>query len=87
MATRPFHLAWFLSQGYGPKSWRSVWPGADVNRWMMPDIFIDLARHADVVIDNYRPGVTTRLGIGAADLRAVNERLIVCSISGFGGGL
>jgi len=48
------------------------------------DIFIDLARHADVVIDNYRPGVTTRLGIAAADLRAVNERLIVCSISGFG---
>ncbi|MEO8694661.1 MAG: CoA transferase [Acidimicrobiales bacterium] len=48
------------------------------------DVFIDLARVADVVIDNYRPGVTTRLGIGAAALRAVNGRLIVCSISGFG---
>jgi long-chain alkane monooxygenase len=47
MAKRPFHLAWFLSQGYGPKSWRSVWPGADVNRWMMPDIFIDLAKGLD----------------------------------------
>jgi len=39
-----FHLAWFLSQGYGPKSWRSRWPGSDLNRWMMPDIFVDLAK-------------------------------------------
>src|SRR3954471_9929505 len=44
MAKRPFHLAWFLSQGYGPKTWRSTWPGADVGRWMMPDLFIDLAQ-------------------------------------------
>jgi crotonobetainyl-CoA:carnitine CoA-transferase CaiB-like acyl-CoA transferase len=48
------------------------------------DTFIDLARHADVVIENYRPGVTTRLGITADVLRAVNQRLIVCSISGYG---
>ena len=40
-----FHLAWFLSQGYGPKTWRSKWPGSDsdLRRWMMPDLFIDLA--------------------------------------------
>ncbi len=46
MAKTPFHLAWFLSQGFGPKAWRSDWPGpsADVARWMMPDIFQDLAR-------------------------------------------
>ena len=44
MAKRQFHLAWFLSQGYGPKTWRSAWPGADLNRWMMPDLFIDLAK-------------------------------------------
>jgi FMN-dependent oxidoreductase (nitrilotriacetate monooxygenase family) len=44
MAKRPFHLSWFLSQGYGPKSWRSAWPGSDVARWMMPDLFLDLAR-------------------------------------------
>ena len=41
---KPFHLAWFLSQGYGPKSWRSAWPGSDLQRWMMPDIFVDLAQ-------------------------------------------
>ncbi len=44
MASDRFHLAWFLSQGYGPKSWRSRWPGCDLGRWMMPDIFIDLAK-------------------------------------------
>lgn len=42
--TKPFHLAWFLSQGYGPKSWRGDWPGSDIARWMMPDLFIDLAK-------------------------------------------
>jgi hypothetical protein len=46
VAKRQFHLAWFLSQGYGPKSWRGNWPGSasDIARWMMPDLFIDLAR-------------------------------------------
>ena len=41
---KPFHLAWFLSQGYGPKSWRGDWPGSDIERWMMPDLFVDLAQ-------------------------------------------
>ena len=30
MPKRQFHLAWFLSQGYGPKSWRGDWPGSDI---------------------------------------------------------
>ena len=30
--------------GYGPKTWRGGWPGSDVARWMMPDLFVDLAR-------------------------------------------
>src|SRR5476649_703615 len=49
MSNRPFHLAWFLSQGYGPKAWRSQWPGTetDKHRWMMPDIFVDLAKGLD----------------------------------------
>ena len=42
--SKPFHLSWFLSQGYGPKGWRGKWPGSDMNRWMMPDLFVDLAR-------------------------------------------
>ena len=39
---RPFHLAWFVSRGYGPKAWRYEW-GGDQSRWMMPDLFVDLA--------------------------------------------
>jgi crotonobetainyl-CoA:carnitine CoA-transferase CaiB-like acyl-CoA transferase len=56
----------------------------DLKQQQARDVFLDLARKADVVIENYRPGVTARLGIAAADLRAVNDRLIVCSISGYG---
>ena len=46
MAKPYFHLSWFLSQGYGPKTWRGNWPGtaSDTARWMMPDLFLDLAR-------------------------------------------
>lgn len=44
----------------------------------------DLAAHVDVVVENFRPGVAARLGLGAEALRAANPRLIYCSISGFG---
>ncbi len=43
-----------------------------------------LAAHADVAIENFRPGVAERLGIGYADLKAVNPKIILLSISGFG---
>lgn len=43
-----------------------------------------LVKTADVYIQNFRPGVAEDLGVGEADLRAINPRLIYCSISGFG---
>ena len=43
-----------------------------------------LARTADVFVQNYRPGVAARLGVGYEDLAAVNPRLVYCTISGFG---
>lgn len=48
------------------------------------DIVRRLARTADVVIQNFRPGVVDRLGIGYADLSAENPGLVYLSISGFG---
>lgn len=45
---------------------------------------VALARSADIVVENFRPGVAERLGIGQQALRAQNERLIYASISGFG---
>src|SRR5262249_14304831 len=43
-----------------------------------------LARTADVFVQNYRPGVAARLGVGYEALAAVNPRLVYCSVSGFG---
>lgn len=47
-------------------------------------IFHKLAASADVVIENFRPGVMDRLGVGYDDLREINPRLVYCAISGFG---
>ncbi|QQM29766.1 CoA transferase [Martelella lutilitoris] len=44
----------------------------------------DLVSTADVFIQNFRPGVAERLGVGEADLRKVKPDLIYCAISGFG---
>jgi crotonobetainyl-CoA:carnitine CoA-transferase CaiB-like acyl-CoA transferase len=43
-----------------------------------------LVREADVYIQNFRPGTAERLGMGHAQLRELNPRLVYCSISGFG---
>ena len=48
------------------------------------DVFLDLARVADVVWENFRPGVLTRLGCDYAALSRVNGRLVLCSISAYG---
>jgi crotonobetainyl-CoA:carnitine CoA-transferase CaiB-like acyl-CoA transferase len=44
----------------------------------------DLIRSADVLVENFRPGTLERLGFGPDRVRSLNERLIYCSISGYG---
>jgi crotonobetainyl-CoA:carnitine CoA-transferase CaiB-like acyl-CoA transferase len=48
------------------------------------EIFRQLARQADVVLEGFRPGVMNRLGLGYEDLRTLNPRLVYCAISGYG---
>jgi len=47
-------------------------------------IFYDLVRHADVVYDNFRPEILNRLKIDFDTLKAINPRIISCSVSGYG---
>ncbi len=48
------------------------------------EILYKLAKDADIVIENFRPGVTEKLGIDYKSLSKINSKLIYCSISGFG---
>ena len=50
------------------------------------DIFLQLVPHADIVLENYRPGVMERLGIDFDRLQEVNPKIIMGSVSGWGHG-
>jgi CoA:oxalate CoA-transferase len=48
------------------------------------EVFRKLLKTADVVVENFRPGVMTRLGFGYDDISKINPRIVYCAISGFG---
>src|SRR5262245_59639125 len=48
------------------------------------ELLNELLRTADVYIQNFRPGVADKLGVGEARVRELNPKLVYCSISGFG---
>ena len=58
--------------------------GLDLGRPETREIVRDLARKADVAVENFAPGVATRLGIDYESLAAGKPDLVYCSISGFG---
>ena len=48
------------------------------------EVFLRLARDAHVVVENFRPGALERLGLGPAELHAINPTLVITRVSGFG---
>jgi crotonobetainyl-CoA:carnitine CoA-transferase CaiB-like acyl-CoA transferase len=64
------------------RSKRSI--ALDVTEPAGRDVVLRLTQRADVVIENFRPGVMDRLGFGAPALREHNPRLIYCGVTGFG---
>ena len=48
------------------------------------EIVKKLARKSDVLVENYRPGTTQKLGINYEQIKAINPDIVYCSISGFG---
>lgn len=56
----------------------------DIRRDEGKDLFLKLAAGADIVIENLRPGTLEKRGLGYDAVRALNRKVIYCSISGFG---
>jgi formyl-CoA transferase len=73
--------AYFLAANRGKRSVRLDLKTEDGARRLR-----ELCADADVLVENYRPGLLDRLGLGLESLRAVNPRLITLSITGFGVG-
>jgi CoA:oxalate CoA-transferase len=71
--------SYFVQQNVGKRNL-----SVDLARPEGAEILLELAEHADVLVENYRPGVMARLGLGAEAVRARNPRLVYASISGYG---
>jgi CoA:oxalate CoA-transferase len=69
----------FLAQNPGKRSIT-----LDLKHAAGKEVFLRLVRTADVVMENFRPGVMDRLGLGSAELMKENPKLVYCAISGFG---
>ncbi|WP_423599198.1 CaiB/BaiF CoA transferase family protein [Roseateles sp. MS654] len=69
----------FLAQNPGKRSIT-----LDLKSAKGKEVFRRLVRTADVVMENFRPGVMDRLGVGHAELMKENPKLVYCAISGFG---
>ena len=69
----------FLAQNAGKKS-----IAIDLRKKSGKEIFFKLVKKCDVVVENYKPGTINKLGIGFNQLKKINKKIILTSISGFG---
>jgi crotonobetainyl-CoA:carnitine CoA-transferase CaiB-like acyl-CoA transferase len=83
------------ARGHGPsKNGTGLWFKAlarnkrlvtlDLSQPAGADVFLRLAARSDVVLENFRPGTLERWGVGWDELSAVNPRLVLARVSGFG---
>ena len=73
---------------------RSLWWGVqsrnkkcvtlDLRTGKGQELLLELAKHSDVVVENFRPGTLERWNIGWAELHEANPRLVLCRVSGYG---
>src|SRR5918995_6333034 len=73
-------LSWYFAQFNRNK--RSI--TLDLYREEGKRVLADLLRGADVLVENYRPGVLAKMGFSEARLRELNPRLVVASVNGYG---
>ena len=80
-------------RGWGEKLYSATFCSLNRNKKSMTlnilcdegtEIFLKLAAGSDIVIENFRPGTLERKGLGYEAVRALNPKIIYCSISGFG---
>ena len=80
-------------RGWGEKNYSATFCSLNRNKRSLTldlrhdqarEIVLKLAAQADVLIQNFRPGVMEKRGLGYEDIRKVNSKLVYCSISGFG---
>jgi crotonobetainyl-CoA:carnitine CoA-transferase CaiB-like acyl-CoA transferase len=80
-------------RGWGERNYAATFCSLNRNKKSMTldlrqsearEIVVKLAAGSDVLIQNFRPGVMEKRGLGYEDLRRVNPKIIYCSISGFG---
>src|SRR5260370_28111007 len=55
----------------------------DLKQPQGPEVFLRLAKTADVVVEGFPPGVMAKLGVGSDALAAANSRLLSCSLTGY----
>ena len=80
-------------RGWGEKNYSATFCSLNRNKRSLTldlrhdqarEIVLKLATQADVLIQNFRPGVMEKRGLGYEDVRKINSKLVYCSISGFG---
>lgn len=78
----PFHKG--MSLYYGAYNRNKKTLTLDISKEQGKEIFRELVKKVDIVIQNFRPGVLEKLNLGYEDLKAINPRIIMTSISGYG---